>query len=144
MKYNKKVSSSRRKCRKAHFTADDAKRRIIMSAGLSKELREIYKFRSFPVVKGDEVLVLKGDLKGKSAKIIKVNRALYKVILDITYREKKNGQLARFGVHPSALQIKKFCMDHNREELLEKKKKKKEEYDMKRAERNEAMLTSTA
>lgn len=144
MKYNKKVSSSRRKCRKAHFTAGDAKRRVIMSAGLSKELREIYKFRSFPVVKGDEVVVLRGDLKGKSAKIIKVNRALYRVILDISYREKKNGQIARFGVHSSALQITKFCMDHNRERLLQKKKENREAYDIKKAEKDAALLSSAA
>ncbi|KAI5186538.1 large subunit ribosomal protein L26e [Nematocida homosporus] len=134
MKFNRKVSSSRRKCRKAHFTANDAKRRLIMSCGLSKELREQYVFRSFPVVKGDEVLVLKGDLKGKSGKVIKVNRATYRVYLDISYRNKKNGQIARFGVHSSGLQITKFCMDHNRAELLEKKKKARLAEDQRKAE----------
>jgi ribosomal protein uL24 len=34
------VSSSRRKCRKAHFSATSDLRRKIMSAPLSKELRE--------------------------------------------------------------------------------------------------------
>lgn len=126
MKFNRKVSSSRRKSRKAHFNANDAKRRIIMSSGVSKELREQYKFRTIPVVKGDEVLVLRGDLKGKTGKVIKVNRATYRVILDITYREKKNGQIARFGIHSSSLQITKFCMDHNRDQLIEKRKERRE------------------
>ncbi|KAI5181204.1 large subunit ribosomal protein L26e [Nematocida sp. AWRm80] len=121
MKYNKKVTSSRRKCRKNHFTANDAKRRLIMSCGLSKELREQYKFKSFPVVVGDEVKVLSGDLKGKTAKVIKVNRAIYKVFLDISYREKKNGQISRFGLNASGLQITKFSKEHNREALLQKK-----------------------
>lgn len=36
------VSSSRRKARKAHFSAPSSVRRVIMSAPLSKELREKY------------------------------------------------------------------------------------------------------
>lgn len=39
------VTSSRRKCRKAHFTADSALRRKIMSAPLSKELRAKFDVR---------------------------------------------------------------------------------------------------
>ena len=39
------VSSSRRKSRKAHFTAPSNVRRKIMSAPLSKELREKYHVR---------------------------------------------------------------------------------------------------
>ncbi|KAI5189416.1 large subunit ribosomal protein L26e [Nematocida minor] len=139
MKFNKSVSSSRRKSRKAHFTANDAKRRIIMSSNLSKELREKYVFKSFPIVKGDEVLVLTGDLKGKTGKVIKVNRATYRVTLDITYREKKNGQIARFGIHSSSLQITKFCTDYNREALLEKKKAARIAGDMEKAKRKEML-----
>nr|CAD1820085.1 unnamed protein product [Ananas comosus var. bracteatus] len=39
MKYNPRVSSSRRKCRKAHFSAASSVRRVLMSAPLSSELR---------------------------------------------------------------------------------------------------------
>jgi large subunit ribosomal protein L26e len=39
MKYNKDVSSSRRKQRLAHFAAPSNVRRKLMSAKLSKELR---------------------------------------------------------------------------------------------------------
>ncbi|KAH9386758.1 large subunit ribosomal protein L26e [Nematocida major] len=137
MKFNKSVSSSRRKCRKAHFAANDAKRRLIMSSTLSKELREQYVFKSFPIVKGDEVLVKSGDLKGKSGKVTKVNRATYKVVLDITYREKKNGQVATFGIHPSSLEITKLCMDNNRQALLEKKKKARCEQDSAKLQKKE-------
>lgn len=134
MKFNKRVSSSRRKCRKAHFTANDAKRRLIMSSTLSPELREKYSFKTFPIVKGDEVTVKDGDFKGRTGKVTKVNRATYKVILDITYREKKNGQVAKFGIHPSSLIITKFCMDHNREAILEKKKAARLAGDLKKQE----------
>jgi len=40
--------SSRRKARKAHFSAPSSVRRVIMSAPLSKELREKYNVCSVP------------------------------------------------------------------------------------------------
>jgi hypothetical protein len=42
MKFSKNVSASRRKSRAAHFSAPSSERRTIMSAPLSKELREKY------------------------------------------------------------------------------------------------------
>ena len=39
------IASSRRKSRKAHFSAPSGERRIIMSAPLSKELREKHNVR---------------------------------------------------------------------------------------------------
>ena len=39
MKFNAAVSSARRKCRKAHFSAPSHIRRKVMTAALSKELR---------------------------------------------------------------------------------------------------------
>ncbi|KAL8547579.1 hypothetical protein ACS0TY_007052 [Phlomoides rotata] len=55
MKFNPRVSSSRRKNRKAHFTAPSSVRRVIMSAPLSRDLRSKYNARSMPVRKDDEV-----------------------------------------------------------------------------------------
>jgi len=45
MKYSPNVASSRRKSRKAHFTAPSHLRRKIMTAPLSKELQAKYKVR---------------------------------------------------------------------------------------------------
>jgi len=45
MKYSERVTSSRRKCRKAHFSAPSSERRKIMSAALSPELRNKYGVR---------------------------------------------------------------------------------------------------
>lgn len=57
MKLNKFKTSSRRKMRKAHFTAPSHERRRIMSAPLSKDLRQKYNVRSMPIRKDDEVQV---------------------------------------------------------------------------------------
>ena len=58
MKFNKSVTGSRRKNRRAHFNAPSHIRRKIMSSPLSKELRQKYSVRSIPIRKDDEVQVL--------------------------------------------------------------------------------------
>lgn len=57
MKFNRNVSSSRRKNRARHFQAPSHIRRKIMSTPLSKELRQKYNVRSMPIRKDDEVQV---------------------------------------------------------------------------------------
>lgn len=57
MKFNKMISSSRRKNRKRHFNAPSHVRRDIMSSPLSKELKQKYNVRSMPIRKDDEVQV---------------------------------------------------------------------------------------
>lgn len=67
MKFNKNVSSSRRKQRKRHFSAPSSVRRKLMSAPLSKELRQKHNVRSMPIRKDDEVVVMRGHYKGQQA-----------------------------------------------------------------------------
>lgn len=75
MKFSKSVSSSRRKCRKRHFTAPSSVRRKLMSAPLSKDLRKKHNVRSLPIRRDDEVVVTRGHYKGQqSAKVIAVRK----------------------------------------------------------------------
>ena len=62
MKTHVEVTSSRRKARKAHFSAPSHIRHRIMSASLSKDLRKKHGVRSLPVRKDDEVVVVRGSL----------------------------------------------------------------------------------
>jgi large subunit ribosomal protein L26e len=121
MKYNKNVSSSRRKSRKAHFQAPSNKRRIIMSAPLSKELREKYAVRSIPVRKDDEVEIVRGSFKGREGKITDVYRRKYVIHVEKITREKANGQTVKIGVHPSKVVIKKLKLDKDRKTILARK-----------------------
>merc|ERR1712137_821554 len=68
--WNKKVSSSRRKARKAHFQSTSSERRILMSATLSTELRQKHNVRSMPLRKDDEVEIMRGFFKGRSGRIL--------------------------------------------------------------------------
>merc|ERR1712157_506240 len=68
MKYSTSVSSSRRKSRKAHFSAHSEARRTLMSANLSKELQARHGVRSMPIRKDDEVLITRGMYKTREGK----------------------------------------------------------------------------
>jgi len=117
-KINSALHSSRRKSRKAHYDAPSSVRRTIMSAPLSKELREKYNVRSMPIRKDDEVLVVRGSNKGREGKITSVYRLKYVVHIERVVKEKSSGQSVPLGVHPSKVVITKLKLDKDREDIL--------------------------
>ncbi|KUL82717.1 hypothetical protein ZTR_11111 [Talaromyces verruculosus] len=114
------VASSRRKSRKAHFSAPSSERRVIMSAPLSKELREKHNVRSIPIRKDDEVTIVRGSNKGREGKVTSVYRLKYAIHIERVVREKSNGQSVPLGIHPSKVVITKLKLDKDRENLLER------------------------
>ncbi|CAI9110638.1 OLC1v1010699C1 [Oldenlandia corymbosa var. corymbosa] len=125
MKFNPKVSGSRRKSRKAHFTAPSSVRRVIMSAALSTDLRSKYNVRSIPVRKDDEVQVVRGTYKGREGKIVQVYRKKWVIHVERITREKVNGSTVNVGIHPSNVVITKLKLDKDRKDLLDRKAKGK-------------------
>ncbi|KAL4779542.1 translation protein SH3-like domain-containing protein [Aspergillus varians] len=117
---NQALSSSRRKSRKAHFNAPSSVRRVIMSAPLSKELREKHNVRSIPIRKDDEVTVVRGSNKGREGKITSVYRLKWAVHIERVVREKSNGQSVPLPIHPSKVVITKLKIDKDREQILER------------------------
>merc|ERR1712098_891233 len=100
-KLNSGLASSRRKSRKAHFGAGSTQRRKIMSAPLSKELREKYNVKSLPVRKDDEISVIRGTNKGREGKVSSVYRLKWVLHVERLVREKSNGQSVPIGIAPS-------------------------------------------
>eukprot|EP00276_Gloeochaete_wittrockiana_P006511 CAMPEP_0184644080 /NCGR_PEP_ID=MMETSP0308-20130426/847_1 /TAXON_ID=38269 /ORGANISM="Gloeochaete witrockiana, Strain SAG 46.84" /LENGTH=148 /DNA_ID=CAMNT_0027072403 /DNA_START=75 /DNA_END=521 /DNA_ORIENTATION=+ len=121
MKFSKDVTSSRRKNRKAHFTAPSNVRRVIMSSALSSELRTKYNVRSLPIRKDDEVSVSRGTYKGREGKVLQVYRKKYVIYIERITREKANGATVQVGIHPSKVMITKIKLDKDRKNLLERK-----------------------
>ncbi|TGO25709.1 hypothetical protein BPAE_0074g00180 [Botrytis paeoniae] len=119
-KINSSLHSSRRKSRKAHFDAPSSVRRTIMSAPLSKELREKYNVRSIPIRKDDEVTIVRGSNKGSEGKITSVYRLKYVVHIERVVKEKSSGQSVPLGIHPSKVIITKLKLDKDRENILER------------------------
>ncbi|KAJ2556862.1 60S ribosomal protein L26A [Coemansia sp. RSA 1933] len=121
MKFSADVSSSSRKSRKAHFQAPSHIRRRLMSAGLSKDLRKKYDVRSIPVVKGDEVVVVRGQNKGREGKVTAVYRKKWVIHIDRVDREKVNGASVPVPVHPSNVAITSLKLSKDREAILKRK-----------------------
>lgn len=102
VKLNTSVTSSRRKARKAHFTAPSHIRRKIMSCRLSRELRQKYGVKTMPVRKDDEVQVISGHRKSQQVgKVVRCFRKKYVLHIERVQREKSNGAMVYVGVHPS-------------------------------------------
>mmetsp|Transcript_367 Transcript_367/g.523 ORF Transcript_367/g.523 Transcript_367/m.523 type:complete len:147 (-) Transcript_367:200-640(-) len=121
MKYNKGVSSSRRKNRKKHFSAPSSRRRKIMSATLSDELRKKFNVRSMPIRKDDEVQVFRGIHNNRDGKVLQVYRKKYVIHIDHVNREKNNGASVMLGISPSNVVITKLHLDPDRKRLLGRK-----------------------
>ncbi|KAK4574565.1 60S ribosomal protein L26A [Recurvomyces mirabilis] len=119
-KINSQTHSSRRKSRKAHFSAPSSVRRVIMSAPLSKELREKHNVRAIPIRKDDEVIIKRGTNKGREGKVVAVYRLKYVIHIERVSREKSNGQSVPLGVAPSKVEITKLKLDKDRENILER------------------------
>ena len=103
---NSWVSSSQpRKQRKYRANAPMHKRRRLMGAHLSKELREKYKKRSVPLRKGDKVKVLRGEFTDKIGKVEEVMLNRYKVYIEGVEVSKGEGQASKRPIDPSNVVI---------------------------------------
>merc|ERR1712167_232695 len=121
MKFSSNVSSSRRKSRKAHFSAPSSVRRTLMSAHLNKEQSQKWNVKSIPIRKDDEVLVKRGSYRGREGKVIQVYRKKYVIHIERVTREKSNGSTVNVGIHPSNVVITKLKLDKDRRSILERK-----------------------
>lgn len=116
------MSHKRRKQRKALFTANGEERRIRMSSHLSKELRSVWGFRSFPVRSNDLVMITTGKFQKKVGRVVEVDRKSMKVYVEGCNVNKANGNPAPYPIDPSNLEIKEFHVDDNRKVALDRKK----------------------
>eukprot|EP00828_Plagiopyla_frontata_P044896 TRINITY_DN749_c0_g1_i5.p1 TRINITY_DN749_c0_g1~~TRINITY_DN749_c0_g1_i5.p1 ORF type:complete len:142 (-),score=0.43 TRINITY_DN749_c0_g1_i5:4-429(-) len=121
MKTHQEVSSSRRKCRKAHFTAPSNVRYRLMRATLSKNLRKTHNVRSMPVKKNDEVTVVKGNFKGTKGKVTQVYRKRWCIHIEKLSKTKANGAPVQIPIRPSQCAITKMDLQWDRKDLIKRK-----------------------
>ena len=121
MKQKATVSASRRKSRKAYFTAPSHVRQKLMSAPLSKDLRNKHNVRSVPIRRDDEVMIVKGHYHDREGKVTCVYRKKFRIHIERVTRDKANGQTVPVGIHPSKVVITKLKLDKDRKALLERK-----------------------
>ena len=115
-------SKKPRKQRKFLVEAPLHIRRKMIAAHLSKELREKYKRRAVPLRRGDEVVVMRGEFKGKKGKVLRIDTKKYKVYVEGITRKKSTGAQALVPIHPSKLMIINLDLsDKKRVEMLGRK-----------------------
>lgn len=120
-----KSSKQPRKQRKFLANAPLHTRHKLLSAPLSKTLREKYARRNIPLRKGDEVIVMRGSFKKKKAKVATVEMKRTRVSLENIQRTKKDGTKVNVWFAPSSLKIETLTLeDKERIKALQRGKKK--------------------
>jgi large subunit ribosomal protein L26e len=120
VKLNADKTSSRRKMRKAHFSATSVERRERMASSLSADLKLKWKVNAMPIRSEDEVMVVRGKSKGKKGKVIAVYRKKYVVHVENVTRDKANGKSIPIGLDASNLVITALKMDKCRRVILQR------------------------
>lgn len=121
-----KASEQPRKQIKYRHNAPLHIKRKLVSANLAKDLRKKYGKRNFPIRKGDNVRVMRGEFSGKSGKVDSVDYKDYRLSVEGIFRSKKDGTKVKVYFHPSKVQIKEFNLEDGKRKIaLERKGQKK-------------------
>lgn len=111
-----------RRQRRFLYQAPNHIRHKLMSAHLSEELKKQYPFRSLPVRTGDVVMVMRGDHKGHTGKVIRLDHKKYRIYIEGLVRKKADGSEVPIPVHPSKVQIIKLNLDDEwRKKIVERR-----------------------
>lgn len=140
-KFSTKWKSSKqvRKQRKYLANAPLHIRHKLMSANLSKALRQKYSRKSFPVRKGDNVKVMRGKFKGKTGKINNINLKKLRVSIEGLQTQKKDGTKINVYFKPSKIQIQELVLeDKKRIKALKIKTEKGEKKEQEKKEEAKA------
>ncbi len=130
---NKWIASTQpRKQRKFRHNAPLHVRQKFVSAHLSEILRRRFGRRSLPLRKGDEVKVMRGEDKGFTGKVERVDLKNSKVYIEGLTVKKVDGSEVMKPIEPSNLLIVEPKMDDKRRQAIverarEAKEKKTEE-----------------
>ena len=89
-------------------------RNTFLGSHLSKDLRQKLKIRALRVRKGDKIKVLRGQHKGKTGTVDRVDTKRMKVFITGIEFSKKDGSKSLYPVHPSKIMIQELHTDKRR------------------------------
>ena len=91
----------------------------LLSASVSKKLKQEKGLKSLPIREGDEVLIVRGSHKGKSGKVNKTDPVKSRIYVDGLGSKKTDAQEIAIPIHPSNVVIQKiYGKDKYRREQL--------------------------
>ena len=105
------VSTKPSKQRAALYNAPAHRRRRMLSASLSTELKTSQGRNSYPIRKGDTVKILRGDFAGIEGKITNIDTKRHRIFVEGVSREKVAGTSTTVSVHSSKVMITKLNLD---------------------------------
>ena len=105
------LSTKPSKQRAELYNAPAHRRRRILSASLSTELKTSQGRNSYPVRKGDTVKILRGDFAGIEGKITNIDTKRQRLFVEGVSREKVAGTSTNVSVHCSKVMITKLNLD---------------------------------
>jgi len=106
-----KRSTQPRKQRKYRYNAPLHIRQKLIGVHLSKELRQKHKRRTAGLRKGDKVKVLRGQFKGKTGKVERIDLKKLKVYIMGIESVKKEGTKEYIPIEPSNLLVTEFNLE---------------------------------
>jgi large subunit ribosomal protein L24 len=117
-------SSQKRKQRKYRHNAPLHIKKGMMGSHLSPELRKKYGKRAAVIRKDDKVRIMRGQFKGLTGKVDRVNIKRQAVFVRGAEATKKDGTKSFYPLHPSNLMILELNLsDKRRAESLARGKK---------------------
>ncbi|MFH2019813.1 MAG: 50S ribosomal protein L24 [archaeon] len=92
-----------------------------MHTHLSDELAKKYGKRSARVRKGDKILIIKGQFKGRTGKVEKVEVKRMKLLIEGIDIQKGDGTKVKLPITVSNVMIQELVDDKKRQEILKRK-----------------------
>lgn len=99
------------KQRKMLYEAPSHRKRKLLAAPLSSDLRSRYGRRSFPIRQGDTVKILRGDFAGIEGKVSDIDTSSQRVFVEGVTRERVAGTSTKVSIHASKVMITNLNLD---------------------------------
>ncbi|MEM1597972.1 MAG: 50S ribosomal protein L24 [Pyrobaculum sp.] len=113
-----------RKQRRSLYNAPLHLRRKLLNAKLSPELQKKLGVKRLPVRRGDTVMILRGDFKGVTGKVVRVDLRKVRIYVEGATRTNSRGQTVYYPIHPSKVMIVDVDLsDKARQRIIDRRKK---------------------
>lgn len=117
------TSTQPRKQRLRLYTAPPHLKHKLLNAPLSPELQKKLGIKRLPVRRGDSVMILRGDFKGVSGKVVRVDLKKVRIYVEGATRTNSRGQTVYHPIHPSKVMITEVdTSDKVRQKIIERRK----------------------
>ncbi|ABL87737.1 LSU ribosomal protein L24P [Pyrobaculum islandicum DSM 4184] len=113
-----------RRQRLSLYTAPLHLRHKLFNAKLSPDLQKKLGVKRLPVRRGDTVMIMRGDFKGVTGKVVKVDLKKVRIYVEGATRTNSKGQTVYYPIHPSKVMIIDIdTSDKIRQKIIQRRKK---------------------